>query len=141
MAMGAGIHDFAGGLQGVEEESGVLAVDLAGDDEAHDLHERDLDRVGVFEDGERDGDPAAAGAGVFGAIEVELDDLFVVEFVEVTEAVAAQGGRTAERAVDFDVLAPIWEIWHCDLLSPSPTVYWNHGVSGILRFNLLVTTS
>ena len=33
----------AGGLQGVEQESRVLAVDLAGDDEPHDLHERDLD--------------------------------------------------------------------------------------------------
>jgi hypothetical protein len=29
----------AGGLQGVEEESGGFAVDLPGDDEAHDLHE------------------------------------------------------------------------------------------------------
>ena len=52
----------AGGLQGVEEEAGGFAVDLAGDDEAHDLHERDLDGVGVFEDGEGDGDIATAGA-------------------------------------------------------------------------------
>jgi len=40
-----------GGLQGVEQEAGVFGVDLAAEDEAHDLHERDLDGVGVFEHG------------------------------------------------------------------------------------------
>jgi len=92
-----------------------------------------------------------------------------VEFVEVTEAVAAQGGRSAEGAVDLDVLTAIRKVGHWLLLgsfnvsefqgfkskiktlklssletwypSPSPTVYWNHGFGGILRFNLLVAMS
>ncbi len=34
--------------------------------------------------------------------------------VEVTESVAAQGGRSALRAVDLDVLATIWVGGHSD---------------------------
>ena len=98
----------AGGLQSVEQKAGVFAVDLAGDDETHDLHERDLDGVGVFEDVEVERDVAFAT----GAVGVELDGFFVVEFVEVAEAVAAQGGRSAEGAVDFDVLAATWVVGH-----------------------------
>jgi hypothetical protein len=32
----------------------------------------------------------------------------------------AQGGTSALSAVDLDVLTPIWEIWHGDLLPPPP---------------------
>ena len=39
-----------GGLQGIEEESGSLVVHLIRQEEAHALHECDLDRVRVFED-------------------------------------------------------------------------------------------
>jgi hypothetical protein len=38
-------------LQGVEQEAAGFGVDLAGGEQAHDLHERDLDGVGVLEDG------------------------------------------------------------------------------------------
>jgi hypothetical protein len=106
----------AGGLQGVEKESGGLGVELAGDDEAHDLHEGNLDGVGVLEDGQIDGDVAAA-TGVFReivveAIGIERDALFVMTFVEVTETVAAESGRSALRAVDLDVLTSIGKICH-----------------------------
>jgi hypothetical protein len=40
-----------GGLQGVEEEAGDFRSELPGEDEAHDLHEGDLDGVGVLEHG------------------------------------------------------------------------------------------
>src|SRR6202023_3225863 len=73
----------AGGLQGVEDESGGLGVDVSGDEQARDLHERDLDGVGVLEDGQIDGDGAAAGTRVFLAIGMELDALVVMAFVEV----------------------------------------------------------
>ena len=43
------------GLQGIEEEAGGFVVDLVGDQQAHDLHEGDLDRVGVLEDGQVEG--------------------------------------------------------------------------------------
>ena len=46
-------------------------------------------------------------------IEIQLDAFFVVEFVEVAEAVATQGGRSALGAVYLEMLTPIWEIWHC----------------------------
>jgi len=38
-----------------------------------------------------------------------LDALIVVALVEVAELVAAKGGTSALRAVDFDVLAAIGE--------------------------------
>ena len=99
--------------------------------QTHDLHERDLDRVGVFEDWQVDGDVAAARAGVFLAIEIDLDALFVVALVEVAESVAAEGGRSALCAVDLDVLTAIWEIWHGGLLPPPP---WSTGILGLTGF-------
>jgi two-component system LytT family response regulator len=39
----------AGGLQGIEHEACGLMIDFAGAEHLDDLHERDLDRVGVFE--------------------------------------------------------------------------------------------
>ncbi len=122
-------------MQAVEQEAGGFAVDLAGDDEAHDLHEGDLDGVGVLEDGEFDDDGATAGAVLLEAVEVELKALLLVAFVEVTEFVAAQGGRSALGAVNLDVLASIWKTWHL-VSSPSSVIYWNHRVGGIFGFNL-----
>ena len=45
----------AGGLQGVEKQTGGFVVELAGGQQAHDLHQGDLDGVGVFEEGEFEG--------------------------------------------------------------------------------------
>ena len=75
-------------------------IDLLGEEHAHDLHERDLDGVGIFEDGENEGRDASAGA-----IGAEFDSLVLKTLVEETETVAAQGGRSALSAVDFEVLA------------------------------------
>jgi hypothetical protein len=98
-AYGAGIDDHAGfyggleidaaqvrgsGLQGVEQEAGGLGVDLSAEDEAHDLHERDLDGVGVFEHGEIESDAGAAGA-----VGVEHDAGFLPILMEVAIVVAS----------------------------------------------------
>ncbi len=88
------------GLQSVEHEAGGFGVELAGEREAHDLHEADLDGVGVLEDGEVDG-----GARLTGASGVDDDALIVPLLVKVAETVALEGRRSALRAVDFDVLA------------------------------------
>ena len=42
-------------MQGVEEERGGFVGDGIGEKEAHDLHEGDLDGVGVLEDGQEEG--------------------------------------------------------------------------------------
>jgi hypothetical protein len=69
------------------------------------LHEGDLDGVGIFEDGEFEGGDAAAGA-----VGAEFDAFVVKAFVEEAEAIAAQGGRSALGAVDFEVLTAIGKI-------------------------------
>jgi len=103
----------AGGLQGIEEEAGGFVVELSGDEEAHDLHEGDLDGVGVLEDGEFEGGDAATGA-----VGAELDAFVLKAFVEIAETVSAQGGRSALSAVDFEMLTAIGKFWHC--VYPSP---------------------
>ena len=88
------------GLQGIEEEAGDLGVDLAGGEQAHDLHEGDLDGVGVLEDGE-----VEAGAALAGAVAVKFDALFLKAFVEEAETVAFECGRAALSSVNFEMLA------------------------------------
>jgi hypothetical protein len=68
-----------GGLQRIEEEGGGFVVHLIRQEEAHALHECDLDRVRVFEDRQIQGVPRAAGA-----IGVELDASLLPALVEVT---------------------------------------------------------
>ena len=123
---GAGIEDYvaaeglefdarqigAGDLQSVEKKAGGFAFELSGEGEAHDLHERDLDGVGVLKDGELDGGAAARAS----SIGVERNALFVIALVKVTELVAAEGGASALGAVDFDVLTSNWERKHGCLL-------------------------
>ena len=101
----------AGGLQGVEQEAGGFVVELLGDEQAHDLHEGDLNGVGVFEDGEDEGGNAATGA-----VGGEFDLLVLKAFVEEAETVAAQGGRSALSAVDFEVLTAIGKTLHWSTL-------------------------
>jgi len=67
-----------GSLQGIEEEGSGLVVDLVGEEETQALHERDLNRVGVFEDGHVEGVARAAGA-----VGVELDSSLLPALVEV----------------------------------------------------------
>lgn len=73
------------GLQSVEHEAGGFGVELAGERQAHDLHEADLDGVRVLEDGEVEGGAGAAGAGG-----VDDDALIVPLLVKIAEAVAAR---------------------------------------------------
>jgi hypothetical protein len=90
-------------------------VDLLGDEQAHDLHEGDLDGVSVFEDGEDEGGDTATGA-----VGAEADMFVLKAFVEETETGAAQGGRSALGAVDFEVLTAIGKICYLSALPPSP---------------------
>jgi hypothetical protein len=118
-------------LQGIKKEAGGFVFDLTGEQKAHDLHERHLDGVGVFDHGQEEGGRAAASA-----IDVQTDALFLVALVEVTETVAPQRGRSALRAVGFQVLTAIWILRHVWLLPPPPVIWWNHGVRGKFRINL-----
>ena len=102
----------AGGLQGVEKKAGSFVIDLIGEQHAHDLHEGNLDGIGVFEDREHEGGGAAAGAGFICG---EPDALVVKALVKETETVAAEGGRSALHAVDFDVLTTIGISGHDDV--------------------------
>ena len=71
-------------VQGVEQEAGGFVIDLLGEEQAHDLHESDLDGVGVFEDRKDEGGNAATGA-----VGAEADAFVLKAFVEKTETVAA----------------------------------------------------
>jgi hypothetical protein len=71
------------GLQGIEQQAGGFRIDLSAEDEAHDLHERDLNGVGVFEYGQVEDSASAAGT-----VGVEDDAGFVPAFVEIAEVVA-----------------------------------------------------
>jgi hypothetical protein len=66
---------------------------------AHDFHERDLDGGGVFE--QRQGEHGWTAPRSVGG---EADALFVIALVKETVTVAAERGRSALDAVDFDVL-------------------------------------
>ena len=101
----------AGGLQCIEKKAGGFVLDLLGDEQAHDLHEGDLDGVGIFEDGKNEGGNAATGA-----IGAELDAFVLKAFVKKTEAVAAEGGRSALGAIDFEMLTAVGIICHEGLL-------------------------
>jgi hypothetical protein len=67
--------------------------DLLGDELPHDPDEGDLDGVGVFKDREDEGVSAETGA-----VAAEFDRFALEAFVERTETVAAQGGRTKEAS-------------------------------------------
>ena len=97
----------AGGLERIEKEAGGFVLDLARKQQAHDLHESDLNGIGVFEDGKDECGWAAAGA-----VAGEADALVVKALMKETEAVAAQCGRSALHAIDLDVLTAIWIIGH-----------------------------
>jgi hypothetical protein len=72
------------GLQGIEQQAGGFGIDLSAQNQAHDLHERDLDGVGVFENREIDG-----GASSTGAVGVQDDAGFLPAFMEETEMIAS----------------------------------------------------
>ena len=114
------------GLQGVEQEAGGFVVDLVGDQQAHDLHEGDLDRVGVFEDGQVEG-----GRGLASLRGIDHDALVVPLFMKETEAAIANGGRSALRPIDLDVLAAR-DVGAIHGYPLSPLDLWNHRDSVML---------
>lgn len=91
----------AGGLQRIENEARSFVVDLLRKQEAENFLKSHLDGVGVFKNGKN------AGARAAGAVGGKADALIVKALVKETETVAAQGGRSALHAVDFDVLTAI----------------------------------
>ncbi len=108
------------GLEGVEEEAGHFGFELAGENEAHDLHEGDLDRVGVLEDGQGEG-------GIVGQLGVQLDALALPVFMEEAEAASAKSRGTALGAIGFEMSTTRYEdaIRHENDSTPSPAVLWN----------------
>ena len=88
----------AGGLQGVEDEAGALGVEGAAEQGVGDLHEGQLNGGGVFEQGQRQRVLVGIGGVLFGA-HLASD----VGEVKETIVASAQGGRTAEVSVAFDV--------------------------------------
>ena len=118
MAIGGERHPAEverGGLERVEEEPGGFGVELASKDEAHDLHEGDLDGIGVLEDGHGETE-RGGGRGVQGNV------LALPFFVKETVAALAQSGGAALGAIGFDVGAPrdMNVIEHERVLHPSP---------------------
>jgi len=87
------------GLESIKKKSGGLVVNLMGEKQAHDLHEGDLDGVGVFEDGQVEGMRRTAGAVGIG-LGVALAPLIV----KVTELTVVESWGTALDSVDLDVL-------------------------------------
>jgi len=92
-----------GDLQGVEHEARAFAVDLAGDQQAHDFGKRLLDGVGVLEYGQGEREFVAV-TRAFGA---KCEALFVPALVVVAETVVAHGGRAALGAIHHDVHAVV----------------------------------
>ena len=97
----SGCADQVGGspLQGVEHEPSALVVDAIVGEGVEHLHERVLHGVHVFEDGKVDaaGFAATAGLGRLHAAGANVE-------VEVTEALAAKGGRVAVDAIFLEMV-------------------------------------
>jgi hypothetical protein len=89
-----------GGLQAVEQEAGGLGIELFGQNKAQDLHDRNLDGVGVLEDGQAErGDLLCRLAGL-----TEFDAGFTPAMVKETVTATLERGRAALNPVDLDVL-------------------------------------
>jgi hypothetical protein len=82
------VAQIAGGnLQGVEQHAGSFSIELAVEQQAHDLHEGDLNGVGVFEDGQVERGTAVARFGG-----VDDDALLVPALVKETKTIAFERG-------------------------------------------------
>jgi hypothetical protein len=97
----------------MEEERAGAVIDLVGQEQAHDIGQSDLDRVGVLEGGEGDGSDAESAvffvlregqSGIPIRIHANVQPGLAALGVIVTTFLVAQGGRTALSAVDFNML-------------------------------------
>jgi hypothetical protein len=88
-------------LQSVEKQGGCFVLDLSGEQEAHDLHDGDLDGVGVLEYRQIN---RRADVHTWGG---ERDTLLLPSPMKVAKGVAADGRRSALGAVDLDVFAAV----------------------------------
>lgn len=88
------------GLQAVEHKASGLRIDMLGDDEAQNLHQRDLNRLDVLEGREFEG----VGEVLKGAFFVEWDSGLTPAVMEVAKAACFERGRAALGSIDFDVL-------------------------------------
>jgi hypothetical protein len=77
----------AGGLERIKKEAGSFGLDLPGDEQAHDLHERDLDGVGVFENGQDEAGSAAADA-----VSVQVNAFVLKAFVKKQKRLRRSAG-------------------------------------------------
>ena len=84
----AGVTQIAGGnLQCVEQHAGSFSIELTVEQQAHDLHEGDLNGVGVLEDGQVERGTAVARFGG-----VNDDALLVPALVKETKTIAFERG-------------------------------------------------
>lgn len=118
-----------GGLESVEDESGVAMIDAAVEEGFDGFHDGDLDGIGVFEQGEFEGVFAREGlAGIATGVGAKTALGLVVEVAETT---VFERGTAAEFSVGLDVLAK-WYRGH----DPSPLpILWNQRVRLEMRVN------
>lgn len=86
-------------LEAVEQKAGGFRIEVFGEDETQDLHDGNLNGVGVLEDGHGKGFDEVRGASF-----VEIDTGFTPAVVKETVTTVAQCGRSALGAIDLDVL-------------------------------------
>src|SRR5205807_3022981 len=100
---------------------GGFVIEVARDDKLQDLHECDLDGLGVLEDGQVD------GAGSCAARRINEETVRYADIVKIAEAAGAEGGRAALGAVGLNVLTTL--NFHDECSTPSPLVIFkNHQV-------------
>lgn len=118
----------AGGLESVEDESGVAMIDAAVEEGLDGFHDADLDGVGIFEQGELVSVFASVGlAGIATGIGTATTLGLIVEIAETT---VLERGTAAEFSVGLDVLAS-WYRGH----DPSPRpILWNQRVRLVMAF-------
>ena len=92
----------AGGLESVEDESGLALVEAAVEESVESLHEGDLNGVGVLQHGELEDMVTRIDA----ALALGRGALTFAGFVvEVAEATVAKRRATAANSVDLNMLA------------------------------------
>ncbi len=118
------------GLQCVEEQGGGFVFDLLGEKQTHDLHEGDLNGVGVFE--QREIEREAGAARLVG---IDLDATLLPALVEETKSAILERRGAALDSVDFDVLTTSdvlrikkFRNAHERLLPPPSLILWNQEV-------------